>query len=216
MTMATMILRMTTVFCAAVLGSMACTPATVVIPPSSYASSEPVVVVGNAPWVLAALPAARDRLRDFGLELRLTTTITVHANVDSFIAATGQTDGNLRAWTTFHEVHLLDRWTWHNTDDTHTRARITHELCHAALYQALGADEAAARAARPPSKKGCARWWPIKAAPACRWLSCRRGGVNMPMSMCGMQRLFMTTPMPPMAPPMRGLKAYMNMAIASH
>jgi hypothetical protein len=82
-----------------------------------------------------AVPAAAARLQRAGLRWQVPVDVVVHANVRAFVAATGQTTPTLRAWTTWSTVHLLPRWTWRLDDDDATVARLTHELCHAALHQ---------------------------------------------------------------------------------
>jgi hypothetical protein len=109
-------------------------------PTTSIPFSDVPLVVDNDPgWVRTSVPAAMARLRAAGLDIQQATTIEVHADVDSFVKRTGVTNANLRAWSTAQRIDLIDRWAWRNADDEHTIARLTHELCHAAVYQRLHA-----------------------------------------------------------------------------
>lgn len=101
-------------------------------------------------WTAAHVERAQPRLREHGLSLRpRTLSIVVHDDIDAFRADTGQSEPALRAWTTFHRMHLLHPRHWGDDSETTRTQRITHELCHAALLHHF-ADEAAARAARVP------------------------------------------------------------------
>jgi hypothetical protein len=99
--------------------------------------------------VAAEAPIALASLLAWGLVLRVDTTVIVHADDASFRAATGQREPDLRAWTTFRTVELAPLSSWSDASPTGVRERLTHELCHAALYQRFRDDDGA-RAARIP------------------------------------------------------------------
>jgi hypothetical protein len=84
-----------------------------------------------------------------GLRLRTPPRIIVHGDGAAFRLATGQTDRSLRAWSTWNSVQLMPLSTWTRPDAPGIRERVTHELCHVALYHGFG-DEARARAVRIP------------------------------------------------------------------
>lgn len=108
-----------------------------------------VVVVGAGSFVVDALPAATARLAAFGLRLAVPSTIVIDDDVSSFVAATGQTTPTRRAWSTWNTVHLLPPSTWADNTPAAADKRIAHELCHLALWQALGT-KAQAEAAHLP------------------------------------------------------------------
>ena len=103
-----------------------------------------VSVVGDADaaFVAAAKAAADVRLAAFGLALAEDSRVIVYGDVHDFVLATGQTTPSLRAWSTYRTIHLLPPSTW--TDPSSTSSRLSHELCHLALWQRAG--EAKARA----------------------------------------------------------------------
>lgn len=84
-----------------------------------------------------------------GLRLRGAPRIIVHGDGRSFREASGQIDPALRAWSTWSTVHLMPLSTWTRHDAEGVLQRITHELCHIAIYQRFGT-EARARAVRIP------------------------------------------------------------------
>lgn len=96
-----------------------------------------------------ALEPAIALLKARGLVIEHTPHIIVHADAMSFFAATKQTDTATRAWTTWSTVHLMPLSTWAKHDDEGVRQRVTHELCHVALYQRFGSEQQA-KAARIP------------------------------------------------------------------
>lgn len=103
--------------------------------------------MGNAGgFVAPLLPTARARLRSFGLRPRLKTTVLVYDDVAAFAQATGQTVPSLRAWSSWSTIHLLPPSTW--SDPTSAPARLTHELCHLALWQRADDEEQARRLPR--------------------------------------------------------------------
>jgi hypothetical protein len=98
---------------------------------STSASAEMDRAVANAVRVVGAR----------GLVMREPLKIVVHDDVDAFVRATGQTVPTLRAWAGRNRIDFLAPWMWMHTD---VNARVTHEVCHAALYQQM--TDAAARA----------------------------------------------------------------------
>ncbi len=133
--------------------SAACaTPAAGATPAAPPARAAPTVVGPGHDAVARALPAALRRLRAHGFDvdaLARHTRVEVHPTLEGFIAVTGQDVPELRAWTTYDVVHLAPLQAWRHHDDAHVVTRLTHELCHAALYQAFGS-AARARDARIP------------------------------------------------------------------
>jgi hypothetical protein len=96
-----------------------------------------------------AVPEAMRRLAARGFTLSETTRIVVHASPFEFARATGKTDAELRAWTTFRTVHLMPLDLWHDSTPEAVVERVAHELCHAAIYQRFGSEERARKAAIP-------------------------------------------------------------------
>lgn len=88
--------------------------------------------------VARAIPAACATMAARGLALQAAPDVVVHESVDSFVDATGQTVDTLRAWSTPAAVHLLTLASWRRIDDDAVVRRLTHELCHVALFQRLG------------------------------------------------------------------------------
>lgn len=101
------------------------------------------------PWLRPHLEEARTRLLAHGLALPRGLTLVVHEEPGEFRAATGQTEPALRAWTTFDRVHLVHPRHWGDDSPATRTARLTHELCHAALLHHF-VDMDAAVAARIP------------------------------------------------------------------
>jgi len=96
-----------------------------------------------------ALPFVVERLARHGLTPTTRPLVRLHDDVGSFVRATGQTGPHLRAWATYDTVDLAPIDTWRVQTERALVERLTHELCHVALYQALG-DEDDARALAPP------------------------------------------------------------------
>lgn len=101
------------------------------------------------PWLRPHLEEAHARLLDRGLALPRGLTVVVHEEPGEFRTATGQGELALRAWTTFERVHLLHPRHWGDDSPATRTARLTHELCHAALLHHF-VDMDAAVAARIP------------------------------------------------------------------
>lgn len=99
--------------------------------------------------IRAALAPARAALASRGLLLAHPPRIVMHADADAFATATGQLDPSLRAWSTWDTVHLMPLSTWARHDEAALQQRMTHELCHIALYQRFGSEQRA-RAAKIP------------------------------------------------------------------
>lgn len=100
-------------------------------------------------WVDELLPAALGRLSSFGLSLSSRVEVRLHGSHASFARDTGRTAPWLRAWAGYDVIHLLPPSTWRDASRQVRLERLTHELVHAATFQALG-DEPAARRVRPP------------------------------------------------------------------
>lgn len=114
------------------------------------AADVPSSSAADASWTMVHVERAQRALRAYGLALRpRTTSIAVHETTASFVAATGQEQAALRAWTTWGTVHLLHPRLWGDDGDAVRTQRLTHELCHAALLHSF-ADEPTAIAARVP------------------------------------------------------------------
>ena len=96
------------------------------------------LAVADLDVVAAAIPAARARLLRWHLSWAHDVTLTLHGSVHGFIQATGQTVPTLRAWSTWRDVHLLTTDTWRAADNDEVRRRLTHELCHLAVWHRAG------------------------------------------------------------------------------
>ena len=103
--------------------------------------------------IATLLPIACDGLLRWHLQPGRPVHITIHATVDSFVAATGQSTDTLRAWTAWDRVHLLTLSSWQDQRRSAVIRRLTHEMCHLGLLQRLG-DERRAREARIPRAVG--------------------------------------------------------------
>lgn len=112
-------------------------------PPIAYVEGDATGAIRRSLAPALALLEAR------GLSLAQPPMIVVHQDSAAFLAATGQVDPSLRAWTTWRTVNLMPLDSWSKHDDVGVRQRIAHELCHVALYQSFGS-EARAKAARIP------------------------------------------------------------------
>jgi hypothetical protein len=88
-------------------------------------------------------------LSEGGLELRAAMRIHTHATREEFERAAQHGGDGLRAWTSFDVVDFAPLADWTNSDDDAVIARLTHELCHAAVEQRFGTRERA-HAARIP------------------------------------------------------------------
>jgi hypothetical protein len=99
--------------------------------------------------VTRALPAIAARLGRHDLVPRARVLLRFHSGVDGFVQATGQHASHLRAWAGYDTVDLLPPDTWRVQTRSALVERVTHELCHTAIYQRLG-DERRARALVPP------------------------------------------------------------------
>ncbi len=75
--------------------------------------------------------------------------VVIHDDAFAFAAATGEDTDTLRAWSRYGRIHLMTRASWQRRDDVAVARRLTHELCHVALWRRCGS-EAAARAAKMP------------------------------------------------------------------
>lgn len=125
--------------------------------PRSHRSLHPRVVVTapaslpatDAGWVEEVLPDALARLATFELSLSTRVEVRLHASRTSFERDTGRSAAWLRAWAGYDVVHLLPPSTWRDASREARLERLTHELAHAATFQALG-DEATARRVQPP------------------------------------------------------------------
>jgi hypothetical protein len=69
------------------------------------------------------------------LNLLRATSVRVHDDVDSFVAATGQVVETLRAWSSIDGVELLTPESWYARDKAAIERRVAHELCHVAIFQ---------------------------------------------------------------------------------
>ncbi len=65
--------------------------------------------------------------------------IVIHDNAFTFVEATGQDADTLRAWAVPQEIHLIDDG---NRFADSVGARLTHELCHVALWHRSGGKKA--------------------------------------------------------------------------
>lgn len=104
---------------------------------------------GAEAWVERALPAALERLERWHLRLDERVELRLYLDQPAFAAATGRREPWLRAWAGHATVHLLPPATWSDPSPEAQVERLTHELTHAAVFQALGEEGAAARV-RPP------------------------------------------------------------------
>jgi len=95
-----------------------------------------------------ALPDACAAIGARGLTPSTLSSLTIHADVDTFVSATGQTTDTLRAWTTPTAVHLLVGPVARDNEPDRIGRRVTHELCHVGLWARVGPERA--RAARVP------------------------------------------------------------------
>jgi hypothetical protein len=117
-----------------------------------FTASGAVVVVtarADAAFVEPAVRAALPRLEAFGLALAHTVEVRVHGGVAAFVRATGQSDGWVRAWSTYDVVHLLPTRYWREDSELARVERLTHELTHVASFHALGPEEEARRIGVP-------------------------------------------------------------------
>lgn len=143
------------VACVACVACLACATtsvdATQPSMPAADAVARPDLVsfVAASPALVQARAGAEARLAARGLALHVATTITLHTDPRSFMEASGQGDPELRAWTTYDEIHLMPLSSWTHVDAKSIEERLAHELCHAALYQNFASGERA-RAARIP------------------------------------------------------------------
>lgn len=126
----------------------------------------------EATWVDELVPDALARLAAFELTLPARVEVRLHASRASFERDTGRSASWLRAWAGYDVVHLLPPSTWRDPSRAVRLERLTHELAHAAMFQALG-DEQAARRVRPPF------WFQEGAA---SWIA-RQGARRMPLSL---------------------------------
>lgn len=125
-------------------------------PPTAHAAATapthtpaPTQTAELPPWLLPHLEDARAKLAAHGLALPPAVKLVVHDETRSFVAATGQSQPALRAWTGFGRVDLLHPRLWGDDSPATRSARLTHELCHAALL-GFFVDENAAATARIP------------------------------------------------------------------
>ena len=100
-------------------------------------------------WVRRALPTALATLQSANLAVRQRSELRLHTTVRSFVLDTGQSAPWLRAWTTFTTVHLLTPDYWRDHSLEAKQERLTHELCHLAIYQRFPSNEAAREANIP-------------------------------------------------------------------
>ena len=140
----------------AALAASCATSSTAAIPDARAQISERIAVeagdkgaVGDVDTVRRDLPAALAILDCYGLAITRAVVVT-HGTLEAFIRATHQAEYTLRAWTTFDRVDLAPLSSWNKRSDDNVSARLAHELCHAAVYQAFGSQERAksARVAR--------------------------------------------------------------------
>lgn len=100
-------------------------------------------------WVEELLPEALSRLAAFDLALRSRVELRLHASRASFERDIGRRSSWLQAWAGYDLIHFSPPSTWRDSSRAVRLERLTHELAHAAMFQALG-DEQAARRVRPP------------------------------------------------------------------
>jgi hypothetical protein len=102
-----------------------------------------------APTYASEEQEARTALRAFDLEPARPTLIDEAPTRAAFEERTGVSDPIVKAWTTFDVVTLAPLATWADRSRPAIVARLTHELCHAAIEQRFETLERA-RAARIP------------------------------------------------------------------
>jgi len=95
------------------------------------------------------VPQACDRVSRRGLQISAEVDVVVHASADAFVAETGQLHETVRAWSRYNRVDLLTLASWQRRDGDDVVARLAHELCHQAIWQRCGSEDAA-RAAKMP------------------------------------------------------------------
>lgn len=106
---------------------------------------------GSKAWLLDALPLALAALERHGLRLFQTTEVRLYENLAAFREGSGRRASWLRAWTEFQRVHVSPPRAWRHRSARALLERLTHELCHAAVFQSFGSEKAALFARIP--------WW---------------------------------------------------------
>lgn len=123
-------------------------------------------------WIVKMLPRARQKVEDAGFRFRSKIAVIVHSDISEFVEATGRTNARLRAWSTWDEVHLLDRSYWSDPSDAAALGRLTHELVHVGMFHAFGSP-ARALAVKIP-------FFFLEGAAS---VIAQQGGARMPLSM---------------------------------
>ncbi len=100
-----------------------------------------------------ALNDARVRLAQHGLEIRRPTNVIVSPDMrvfaDDIRGHGGTVNALTRAYTVFDTIWLAPLDAWADGSAPSQVARLSHELCHAAIEQAFGTQDRAARARIP-------------------------------------------------------------------
>lgn len=109
-----------------------------------------MLVTHDEPLWRSRIAEAIVRVNSAGLRLRATTSIRVHDEVHTFVRATNLTSSKMRGWATYDQVELLHPRHWDDGTEAAVRARLTHELAHAATFQNLGKPLHASAARLPP------------------------------------------------------------------
>lgn len=143
-----------------------------VLHPRVVVTAPTAASAADARWVDDVLPDALARLAAFGLSLPARVEVRLHTARASFERDTGRTAAWLRAWAGYDVVHLLSPSTWRDPSREARLERLTHELAHAATFQALG-DEQTARRVHPP-------FWFREGAAS---LVARQGARRMPLAL---------------------------------
>ncbi len=100
-------------------------------------------------WIPKMLPTARQAVEAAGFRFRARVAVVAYREVREFVEATGKTNARLRAWSTWDQIHLLDRSFWRDGSDRAAKARLTHELVHVGMFQTFRTPVAAKEARLP-------------------------------------------------------------------